>query len=44
MHSASAESDNSYALLHITGRGGTLAKRLALNGVAVVGKGWSSIR
>ena len=39
MHSASAEGNSSYALLHIIGRDGILASRLALNGVAVVGKG-----
>jgi hypothetical protein len=39
MHLASAEGDNSYALLHMIGKGGTLSSRLALNGVAVVGKG-----
>jgi hypothetical protein len=39
MHLASAKGDNSYALLHMIGKGGTLSSRLALNGVAVVGKG-----
>jgi hypothetical protein len=39
MHLALAEGDNSYALLHMIGKGGTIASRLALHGVAVVGKG-----
>ena len=34
MNSASAEDNNSYAFLHVTGRDSTLVSRLALNSVA----------
>ena len=34
INSASAEGNNSYDFLHVTGRDGTLASRSALNSVA----------